>query len=651
MIYSNVPTNAKRNRKSHMKRDDPKRPLVLMGLICLLTLFVGCDTETGNQESSDRNASQLVVAKVGDRVITLADLDREMKNYRFFVSTKGGADKNGQVSQLRHGLLGRLINHVILETEADAQGIVVTKSDLENEIRALLGNYDEARIGLVLAENGLTLDEWKGALARRIKIRKLTIKAVDDAVETDEEEIRDYFERNREDFRWPERVHAQQIMTVDETTAEQVRRKLLGGGDFSDLARAFSKSPEAASGGDLGYFSAGQLPPRPGGGGLRLETGSNIRSDQIDLRISYLPSDRSCKTARHDLRGGQRAGAGDPDRPEARRGVQQMGRKPVEEIRNQRLSRSLVVLLLILVAGTSVGTVGLARAEVVERTVANVNGEIILLSDIRERIEMRQQFGDTEGSYGREEALEELVEEKLLARYAEENNVVIKESEIDTAVQNIIDKNGLTLEQFREYLTLKGTTEEKYRERMKNQMLIQRITSMEVKRPTVTDDEARAYYEEHKDQFSDPGRVHARHIILMASRDRDPEAFREAWAKMVDIKEEILDGADFASMAERHSQDASAQKGGDLGWFGAGQMIPEFERLAFRLEPGEVGGPLETRFGIHLIQVIDREAPSAESFGKVLEAIRAKMEQEIYKERRQAWVDKIRDQSYIEYMH
>jgi peptidylprolyl isomerase/peptidyl-prolyl cis-trans isomerase D len=99
--------------------------------------------------------------------------------------------------------------------------------------------------------------------------------------------------------------------------------------------------------------------------------------------------------------------------------------------------------------------------------------------------------------------------------------------------------------------------------------------------------------------------VRARHILFRAP-EGDAEARREARRKALDVRRRILNGADFAEMARRHSSDGTRTRGGDLGWFGPGRMVEPFEKAAFNARVGRLVGPVETQFGYHLIEVTDR---------------------------------------------
>lgn len=104
------------------------------------------------------------------------------------------------------------------------------------------------------------------------------------------------------------------------------------------------------------------------------------------------------------------------------------------------------------------------------------------------------------------------------------------------------------------------------------------------------------------------GQVRASHILLMykgSMRSMADRSKDEALATVTRLKQEVEAGSDFAELAKRHSDCPSGQDGGDLGYFGRGQMVPEFEDAAFKLQPGQVSEVIETAFGYHIIQRTD----------------------------------------------
>ena len=138
----------------------------------------------------------------------------------------------------------------------------------------------------------------------------------------------------------------------------------------------------------------------------------------------------------------------------------------------------------------------------------------------------------------------------------------------------------------------------------------------------------------------------ARHILLRPSGQLSQAAAR---AQLASYKREIEAGrADFAKLAQEHSQDASAPGGGDLGWVAPGMFVPEFEEVMNKLQPGQMADPTVSRFGVHLIQVLARrEAPISER--DLREMVRNKLREQKYDETYQLWVQEVRGRAYVEY--
>jgi peptidyl-prolyl cis-trans isomerase D len=121
----------------------------------------------------------------------------------------------------------------------------------------------------------------------------------------------------------------------------------------------------------------------------------------------------------------------------------------------------------------------------------------------------------------------------------------------------------------------------------------------------VSDNEIGNYYQEHKDDFKTDQSVNLSYVFFEKKPSSADE--EETKNKLLEIKNEILAGEDFAELAQDYSEDkGSAENGGDLGWFGKGMMVPAFEQVAFSLKPGEISDPFKTDFGWHLVKVTDR---------------------------------------------
>ena len=150
-------------------------------------------------------------------------------------------------------------------------------------------------------------------------------------------------------------------------------------------------------------------------------------------------------------------------------------------------------------------------------------------------------------------------------------------------------------------------------------------------RESVSEDEAKKVYEERVKQVKPEQEIHARHILVAT----------EAEAK--DVAERLKKGEDFATLAKEKSKDVNAQ-GGDLGFFGKGQMVKPFEDAAFALEVGAVSQPVQTPFGWHIIKIEEKRDRQLPSFDQVKEAIMAQLVQQ----KAQAIVTGLRDTAKIE---
>src|SRR5262245_47927526 len=136
-----------------------------------------------------------------------------------------------------------------------------------------------------------------------------------------------------------------------------------------------------------------------------------------------------------------------------------------------------------------------------------------------------------------------------------------------------------------------------------------------------TDDELRQYYEQHKDEYTLPERVKAQHI-LFKTQGKTPEEIAKIREKAQGVLERAKKGEDFGSLAKQYSEDATASSGGDLGDFGHGQMVPEFEKAAFSLGVGAISDLVQTQFGFHIIKVNDKQQGRERPFEEMKEAIR-----------------------------
>ena len=137
----------------------------------------------------------------------------------------------------------------------------------------------------------------------------------------------------------------------------------------------------------------------------------------------------------------------------------------------------------------------------------------------------------------------------------------------------------------------------------------------------ITDDEAKSYYEKRKEEFIVPERIKASHILV------------EEESKVKEILARLSQDGDFAAIAKENSICPSKERGGDLGFFSAGQMLPEFEKAAFKLKPGQLSGVVKTAAGFHIIKVTGRDPARQMAYEDVERRIKELIVRERMKEK------------------
>lgn len=202
---------------------------------------------------------------------------------------------------------------------------------------------------------------------------------------------------------------------------------------------------------------------------------------------------------------------------------------------------------------------------------------------------------------------EELIKQAIFEEYAKRNNIKPTDEEIkirvDKEIENI--KSGFKSEE--EYQNAvkqsRFKTEEALREELKKYVIpdileakaLQEVYS-QIK---ITDEDALKY-------FNEVSQVRARHILIKVEENADEKTIEEKRKLAESIRQRVLNGEDFARLAKEYSEDeGSKENGGDLGFFGRGQMVKEFEDAAFSLKPGEISEVIKTKYGFHIIQVLD----------------------------------------------
>jgi parvulin-like peptidyl-prolyl isomerase len=225
---------------------------IVIGLIALLVVS-GC---SGKTETSTENQ---VVIRVDDRVLTLAEFNEYFETVN--VDIDAGNDQDvGAIREARLRFLLQLVEEMIILTRADELGLSISPQELDAAVRDIQRDYPKAGFEDVFLKEAVSFEVWRERLEKRLLVEKVVRKELlkEDSVTL--EEMRDYYDRHREEWSRGEQIRARHILLPTEDQAKKVLEGLKQGDAFATLARRHSTAPEAQYDGDMGYVIRGQLP-------------------------------------------------------------------------------------------------------------------------------------------------------------------------------------------------------------------------------------------------------------------------------------------------------------------------------------------------------------------------------------------------------
>ncbi|MEW6096728.1 MAG: peptidylprolyl isomerase [bacterium] len=247
------------------------------------------------------------------------------------------------------------------------------------------------------------------------------------------------------------------------------------------------------------------------------------------------------------------------------------------------------------------------QAQAQTKTVALVNDVPILEAKLIQALKpYKDQIAGSKTVYLkiREKVLNELIEEELLLQEAKAKEIVIVQAEIEQII-SVIRSRFESEEKFGLEVKTNGMSMVEFREKIKEKLLREKIKDIELK------GRLRLTLEELNNFCKDYGiKVHAQHILVKTKKEA------------LDILHQAQAGVDFTQLAIKHSLCPSHQVGGDLGFFGRGQMVREFENAAFAMnKEGQLSDVVETKFGYHIIRFIAKKDPTQDEIEEIKTAL------------------------------
>ena len=247
------------------------------------------------------------------------------------------------------------------------------------------------------------------------------------------------------------------------------------------------------------------------------------------------------------------------------------------------------------------------------------------------------------------EVLDQIVSYKLLIQESRARKIAATDAEVDARMKEIQGQFP-TEDAFKQMLTSRNTTLDQVRSDIRQDITVQKlIESAIADKVAVKPEQVTDFYAKNPDQFKQPERVRASHILITVPKGADAAAKTAARTKAADILKDVKAGKDFAALAKQHSQDpGSAQNGGDLGFFQQGQMVGPFNDVAFKLTPGQVSDLVETEFGFHIIKVAEKQTARSVPLDEVRPQLEQYLERMNREQQTDAFVNGLKTKGKIE---
>jgi peptidyl-prolyl cis-trans isomerase C len=286
-------------------------------------------------------------------------------------------------------------------------------------------------------------------------------------------------------------------------------------------------------------------------------------------------------------------------------------------------------------------TAGKPLPEKLPDVLARVNGETITLKEVNDFITNLE--GRAGGPVPAEQraqvvrgVIDQMVGYKLLLQEAKARKVNVSDAEVEAKIDEV-RKQFPSEDLFMQTLISRNLTLDRMRNDARGEIAISRLIEKEIAdKIAVKPQQVEDFYSQNPEQFQQPERVRASHILIKFPENADASARTQARTKAQQILKDVKAGREFASLAKQHSQDpGSAVNGGDLGFFEQGQMVGPFNDAAFSLKPGAISDLVESEFGYHIIKVAEKQP------GRTipLDEVRDKVEQFLQHQNRESQTD------------
>jgi peptidyl-prolyl cis-trans isomerase SurA len=309
--------------------------------------------------------------------------------------------------------------------------------------------------------------------------------------------------------------------------------------------------------------------------------------------------------------------------------------------------RRLLVPFLLL---SALGAAGAARAEIIERIIVKVNGEIITLSEFQQRQIAAAQAANVPpeqiGSFLRQanaRLLQNAIDEILLSQRAEDSGLLLPPEFADEIIDDIKQQNNITTEEeFQAALAQEGLTLDDLRENIRKSYTRQMMVRRDIEsRISVSEEQVLDEYEKRKStDFTRSATITLQEIFVAEEAG--------GMTLATEIVERARSGEDFATLARTHSAAPTASTGGEIGEIAQGDLSPELEKEAFALSVGSVSDPIAVEGGHRILKVVAKTTGSVVPFASAKQRIRREMQADLFNKEYEVYIAELREKADIE---
>lgn len=290
--------------------------------------------------------------------------------------------------------------------------------------------------------------------------------------------------------------------------------------------------------------------------------------------------------------------------------------------------------------------------EVIDRILVHVNSRIVTQSLLDGRLEVATREAPSPPDTARHEemkkgVLEELVNEALLEDRARDLDLFSTDAEVEEQIKRLKEQNNVaTEEEFEKALAASGMTIDRLRDQLRKSMTVQRVVGREVNSKVDLSDEAlRAVYEREKETWKIAERAHLAEILIPIGEG--PSSRDEAARKAKEASDALKGGTKFEEVVRQYSSGSTKARGGDLGMVGKGELNAEIDKAVFSLPVGAVSDPIATKFGWHLVKVVEKVPASYKPFSDVRAEILKREQETQFQKKLAEYLEKLKRDAVI----